>query len=164
MNLSIIAENWSLLILITVIISVTILLIAYRYVLPGVINIGYKRALSSKQFQTIDGSEGAGSIDIKYYNLYFDVSKKDVTISGQVPEARYWQFGAFDGSTRLIDGAFLNHKTMKIDEQNRFEFCLTARPHSKKKGNIMDCSSTQRGMIIYRIVLPQNPIVLPIVK
>lgn len=164
MILELILENWLLLFFIATITVPITLFIGFKIIMPFAITKGYKRALNAKNFQVIDGSEGAGSIDIKYFNLYFDVRKNDVIISGQVPESRYWHFGAFNGSTRIIDGAFINHNTIKIDEHNRFEICLTANPSSCKMENIMDCSKYQCGMIIYRIVLPQKPIPLPEVR
>lgn len=157
-------EIWLSPLLISVILVPVVLYVGYHHVVPRLIVEGYRRELTSQKFRVVDGSEGAGSVDIKYYNLYFDVRNQDVVISGQAPDARYWQFGAFDGATRLIDGAFLNHKTVQLNEDMTFRIRLTVDPKSDQLKNVLDCSACPRGMVIFRIVLPQQEVELPAVE
>jgi hypothetical protein len=141
-----------------------VLIIGYYGVTPIAMTQGYRMGMPSDRFAAVDGSEGAGSVDLRYYTLYFDVRAKDVVLTGQAPKARHWQIGAFDGMARLIDGAYVNHKTVRLDEDGRFAITVTSRPKAAMKGDILDCSSTKRGMIILRVVLPEEDIVLPTVS
>lgn len=138
-----------------------VLYVGYYVVVPRVMIEGYRRGLPATKFGEIDGSEGAGSIDIEYFNLYYDVRTKDVLITGQPPNARHWQIGAFDGMTRLIDGAFINQRTVKLSDDGTLSVLLTSRPESTDHENVLDCSGNPRGMVILRIVLPNQKVNLP---
>ncbi len=141
-----------------------VLCIGYYVVTPFALIQGYRMGMPSTHFSAVDGSEGAGSVDLRYYTLYFDVRTKDIVISGDAPKARHWQFGAFDGMARLIDDAYLNQKTVQLDDAGRFSITVTSHPSPEKKSNILDCSSTPRGMIIFRVVLPEQDVALPTVS
>ena len=154
-------DLWLLPLLVSLVLTPIVLYVGYYCVVPRVMIEGYRRGLPATKFGDVDGSEGAGSIDIEYYNLYFDVRSQDVVISGSAPQARHWQIGAFDGMTRLIDGGFLDQKTMKLDDKGHFRVRLTSQPSSHDSQNILDCSACPRGMVIFRIVLPQANVELP---
>lgn len=150
--------------LIALIATPLVLLIGYYGVTPMAMIQGYRMGMPSDRFAAVDGSEGAGSVDLKYYTLYFDVRDQDVLIAGKAPKARHWQIGAFDGMARLIDGAYINHKTVRLDEDGRFEITVTSEPKPAMRRDVLDCSSTRRGMIIFRVVLPEGEIILPTVS
>ena len=155
------SEVWLLPLLFSILLTPIVLYVGYYMVTPRMMLEGYRQGLPSYEFGNVDGSEGAGSIDIEYYNLYFDVRKRDVVIRGKAPVARHWQIGAFDGMTRLIDGAFLNHRTVALSEDGSFQIRLTAQPGKESDGDVLDCSSNPRGMVILRIVLPREKVMLP---
>lgn len=154
-------EMWLPPLLLAMFLTPIALYVAYYVIVPRVITAGYAKQIPSTRFQGIDGSEGAGSIDIVYFNLYFDVRNEDVVIHGSAPAARHWQIGAFDGFARLIDGAYLNHKTVTLDENGDFYVRLTKRPLFDETENVLDCSKSPRGMVIFRIVLPQQSVTAP---
>ena len=156
-------ETWLLPLLLAGNLTPIALYLGYYIVLPRLMVEGYRQAMPSTQFGSVDGSEGAGSADIEYYTLYFDVRHDDLTISGPAPSARHWQIAAFDGMARLIDGAYVNHKTITLDNHGNFRVRLTARPANCDPQNILDCSSTPRGMVIFRVVLPRQTVQLPTV-
>lgn len=138
-----------------------LLLVGYYFVLPAIVTEGYRRGLSSTQFSSPDGSEGAGSIDLEYFTLYFDVRKSDLVITGQAPQALHWQVGAFNGMVRLIDGAYVNQNTVALDETGKFTLTVTSHPGPVRMPNVLDCSSRPQGMIIFRVVLAEQPVVAP---
>lgn len=138
-----------------------VLLFGYRCVVPRVMSIGYKRGISETQFDGVEG--GAGSADIEYYTLYYDVREKNVVISGVAPEARHWQIAAFDGFARVIDGAYGNQHTIKVDSKGSYSVRLTTTPEPESQETVFDCSTSPRGIVIFRIVLPQQVVPLPVV-
>lgn len=144
------------------------LLVGYHIVLPRIITIGYRQSLSSDKFTNADGSAGAGSVDIVYYTLYYDVRKNDLHISGKAPSARHWQLGAFDGATRLLDGAYMNQKTAAVDADGYFSVIVSGKALAEQPlandTTVFDCSGTPRGLMIFRVVLPEETIDPPHVR
>lgn len=145
-----------------------VLLVGYHVVLPRIVTIGYRQSLSSDSFTNADGSAGAGSVDIAYYTLYYDVRENDLYVSGKAPSARHWQLGAFDGATRLVDGAYLNQKTAVLDAEGHFRVAVTSKPLTEQPQGgdttLFDCSGTPRGLMIFRVVLPEKTIEPPDVR
>lgn len=137
------------------------LLVGYYVVTPMMMKDGYRRGLPEDRFKAFDGSQGAGSIDLAYFPMYFDVRDKDIIVSGRAPKSRHWQIGAFDGLARLIPAAYHNQKSMVLDTDRQFELRITARPDATSDPNVLDCSECDRGMILFRVLLPEEEIELP---
>jgi len=67
------------------------------------------------------------------------------------------------GATRLIDGACVNQRSVRLNSDGNFEIRVTSNPQSVTDTgiNVFDCSSCHRGMIIFRVVLPEQSVELP---
>lgn len=146
------------------VIAVVFVVVAWWVVTPRMTIRGYSRALPSQHFNLIDPAVGAGSSDLAYFNLYYDVRTRDLEISGVAAKAAHWQFGAFDGQLRVIDGGYLNNHTVPVDDDGRFSVRVTADPAIGAGPGVLDCSSCPRGMIIYRVLLPEGDVEPPIIS
>lgn len=155
---------WLMPLLLGAALAPVVLWVAYFLVLPRAMTFGYRSSQPDSKFDAVQG--GAGSIDIEYYTLFFDVRSQDVLIRGPAPQAVHWQFAAFDGFTRVIQGAYTNNKTTVLDGENRFLIRLTSNPldSASESETLLDCSANPRGLAIFRIVLPEGDTVLPDVK
>lgn len=161
-------DQLSLTLLLSLVSTPFVLLVGYHVVLPRIVTIGYRQSLASDRFTNADGSEGAGSVDIAYYTLYYDVRESDLHIRGKAPNARHWQLGAFDGATRLVDGAYMNQKSAVLDANGHFRVAVTSKPLASQPqygdATLFDCSGTPRGLMIFRVVLPEETIEPPDVR
>lgn len=131
----------------------------YLLVVPVVVWRIYQSEMPHHELAPPNISHGAGSTDIAYLSMTYDCSQGDVVIRGDAPDARYWMVGLYDRWGRALDGAHHNNHTLSVDAQGQFEVRLTAS-HDGAEGEL-DCSRSPRGLFMYRVLLPQDPITTP---
>lgn len=137
-------------------------LLTIHILLPATIRWLYRRSVPVHGFSRNDGSEGAGSEDLRYLPMAYDCRHQDVVVTGRAPEALYWGVGVFDGTLRILEGGHLNHRTARIDAEGRWEVRLSVAPRAGE--DCLDCSSCRRGLFIFRVLLPTGEVELPRVR
>ncbi len=142
-------------------IACVIIGVSIYVVIPAIIQWQYRVQAPSAEFKAVDGSEGAGSSDLRYFILSYDCRKQDLKVSAELPDAPHWQIGLFDGSMRLVDGGYVNHHTA-VTRDNRFEVVVSKTPESRE-GSI-SCASSPSGLLIYRVLCPRSAVPLPSVE
>ncbi len=142
-------------------IACVIICVSVYIVIPAIIRWQYSVQAPSARFKVVDGSEGAGSSDLRYFILSYDCRREDLKISAELPDAPHWQIGLFDGSMRLVDGGYVNHHTA-VTRGNRFEVVVSKNPEHGE-GSI-NCASSTRGLLIYRVLCPRSTVLRPTVE
>jgi len=142
-------------------IACVVIYISVYVVTPAIIRWQYGAQVPSAEFKEVDGSEGAGSSDLRYFILSYDCRQEDLKISAELPDAPHWQIGLFDGSMRLVDGGYVNHHTA-VTRGNRFEVIVSKNPE-RGEGSI-NCASSTRGLLIYRVLCPRSAVLPPAVE
>jgi hypothetical protein len=130
--------------------------------LPAAVYLAYRASVPHQGFERYDGSEGAGSEDLRYLATTYDCRQHDLLVSGQAPDAPYWGIGIFDGTLRILDGGHRNHRTVRRDEAGRWQVRLTRDPLPGEDD--LDCRDAPRGLLILRVLLPRSEVELPEVR
>jgi hypothetical protein len=156
-------EEWLARLAVAIIVATVVGVVSWWVITPRMTIRGYRRALPSNRFDLTDAGIGAGSSDLAYYNMAYDVRHGDLEIAGLAPSAAHWQFGAFDGHLRLVAGGYQNNHSIPVDADGRFQLLVTADPAAGAAPGALDCSTCPQGMIIYRLLLPVGPIDPPTV-
>ncbi len=141
--------------------ALVIIAVSVHVVVPAIVRWQYGVQAPSAEFKAVDGSEGAGSSDLRYFILSYDCRHQDLKISAELPNAPHWQIGLFDGSMRLVDGGYVNHRTAMI-RGDRFEVVVSKNPE-RGEGSI-SCAPAPRGLLIYRVLCPQSTVLPPSVE
>ncbi len=141
--------------------AVVIIAVSVLVVVPAIVRWQYGVQAPSTEFKAVDGSEGAGSSDLRYFILSYDCRQQDLKISGELPNAPHWQIGLFDGNMRLVDGGYVNHRTAMI-RGDRFEVVVSKAPG--RGDNSISCAASPKGLLIYRVLCPRSDVPLPTVE
>ncbi len=141
-------------------IAAVLLLLLHRVLYPQIVTAAYRFGLPSDRFTHASGDQGAGSEDIVYFSAYYDVRHQDCFLVGAAPAALYWQVGVFDAYLRQLDRGHLNHRTVSLDEHGRFRIRLTGSTEAVGPDTLV-CSSSPRGILIFRVLLPTVPVIPP---
>ncbi len=146
----------------SIVLAFLIGLFIYRVIIPWVVWKLYRKNLPLHELVEPDAGHGAGSADIFYMSMTYDCRKGDVVIEGRAPRAPYWQVGVYDKYMRALDYGHLNDRTVETDPAGNFTLRLT-RNYTGEFGSL-NCARSPQGMLIYRVVLPEEAVPHPVVR
>jgi hypothetical protein len=89
-----------------------------------------------------------------YWVVEYDCRETDVAIQGIVPPAKYWSMVPYDRYTMPL-GSYLCDQTIQKESTGQYTAFLTVRPRGRT--NEIDVSASPRGLLLIRILLPENP-------
>lgn len=134
--------------------------LAWWGIAPAVIWWLYRRNIPVNRLARPDIDQGAGSRDLDYFVGLFDLSDGDITIRAPVPDARYWMVGLYDCWMRDIPTAHRNDRAIAPEGDGTFIVTLCSDPRGKPNPLV---TRHRRGMIMYRILLPEAEVGAPTV-
>jgi hypothetical protein len=89
-----------------------------------------------------------------YWVVEYDCREADVVIQGIVPAAKYWSMVPYNRYTMPLS-SYLTDETVQKDYAGRYVAYLTAHPRGRT--NEIDVSVSPRGLLLIRILLPDDP-------
>jgi len=91
--------------------------------------------------------------DNLYWVFKYDISERDLQVSGEMPEAVYWSLIAYDRFTMPHPLFYYDENVPVVD--GRFQVILTTRPQGRV--NELVLSDQPTGFIMVRVTSPSDP-------